>query len=83
MNYLSPIKPLFLAVAFAGATLLATTSNAPSIGAQGSTYCEQNYPGDPYCHDDMDRTKDPKKSGCDAQGCHSKKAICCMPDCCN
>lgn len=64
---------LIAALAFA-ATTVPPSANAESFGA--STWCEENYPGNPECVDDAYRTVGPE--GCEDPGCPTWLLICCI-----
>jgi hypothetical protein len=76
-KYLMILKPLYFVAALALASFFVTLPAAPSALAQGDSWCEQNYPEDPHCHDDLRRSE---ADACDQWGCYTAVEICCIPD---
>jgi hypothetical protein len=72
------LKPLYFIAAVGAAAFFVTLPAAPSALAQGDSWCEENYPGDTHCHDDMKRGDGP--TSCALWGCHTGEAICCIDD---
>lgn len=64
----------FLAVTLAAGGAVITATPTSLVASQGSSYCQENFPGDPQCHDDMNR------DSCTLAGCHSAIHHCCIID---
>jgi len=64
----------FLATALAaGGFALSSAPTAVLASEGGSSYCENNYPGNDYCNEDM------KRNSCQWWGCNTEITICCIP----
>lgn len=75
---LAILKPLYFVAALAVATLFVTLPTTSSALAQGDSWCDENYPGDTHCHDDMKRGDGTDR--CALDGCHTGEEICCIDD---